>query len=39
MIQWAEKVKMAVLTVYPRFDCIVLVLGQIEYYSNSATFT
>ena len=33
-----ERVKMAVLAGYPRFGCIVLVLGQIEYCSNSATF-
>ena len=31
LIQWTEKVKMAVLTGYPRSDCIVLVLGQIDY--------
>ena len=34
-----RKGEIAVLTGYPRFDCIVLAPGQIDYYSNSATFT
>jgi hypothetical protein len=34
-----DTVKMVVLTGYPRFGSIVLALGQIEYCSNSATFT
>ena len=35
----SKKVKMAMLTGYPRFGCIVLVPGQIDYYCSSAAFT